>query len=136
MNACRTFVSEVITGYLPSLILQLFLKAIPPVMRLLTCTQGYISYSEIDKSACSKVLWFTIWNIFFANVLSGSVLNQISILLEPKNIPSKLAVAVPAQVCILSCFKCLFLNSLLEFHCMTLIFLFAIITSSCSSSGV
>lgn len=92
-----TFVSEVITGYLPSLILQLFLKAIPPVMRLLTCIQGYISFSEIDKSACSKVLWFTIWNIFFANVLSGSVLNQISILLEPKNIPSKLAVAVPAQ---------------------------------------
>ncbi|XP_057948021.1 CSC1-like protein At1g69450 isoform X3 [Malania oleifera] len=91
------FVSQVITGYLPSLILQLFLKIVPPIMKFLSSIQGYISNSKIGKSACNKVLWFTIWNIFFANVLSGSVLNQISIFLDPKTIPAKLAVAVPAQ---------------------------------------
>uniref|UniRef100_A0A5B6ZUL2 Putative CSC1-like protein HYP1 n=1 Tax=Davidia involucrata TaxID=16924 RepID=A0A5B6ZUL2_DAVIN len=92
-----TFVSQVITGYLPSLILLLFLKIVPPIMKFFSSIQGYISNSEIEKSACNKVLWFTIWNVFFANVLSGSILNQISIFLDPKNIPSKLAVAVPAQ---------------------------------------
>lgn len=95
---CRTVVSQVITGYLPSLILQLFLKIVPPIMEFLSSIQGYISHSAIEKSACNKVLWFTIWNIFFATVFSGSVLYQVSIFLEPKNIPSKLAVAVPAQV--------------------------------------
>ncbi|KAL8142314.1 hypothetical protein V2J09_015346 [Rumex salicifolius] len=90
-------VSEIVTGYLPSLILQMFLKLVPPVMLFLSCIQGYISFSEIQKSACNKFLWFTTWNIFFANVLSGSVLNQLSLLLDLKNIPSKLAVAVPAQ---------------------------------------
>ncbi|TXG56561.1 hypothetical protein EZV62_017874 [Acer yangbiense] len=92
-----TFVSEVITGYLPSLILQLFLKIAPPIMEFLSSIQGYISHSEIEKSACTKVLWFSIWNIFFATVFSGSVLYQINIFLDPKNIPGKLAVAVPAQ---------------------------------------
>ncbi|XAR65227.1 hypothetical protein NMG60_11009274 [Bertholletia excelsa] len=92
-----TFVSQVITGYLPSLILLLFLKMIPPVMMFLSSIQGYISNSDIERSACHKVLWFTVWNIFFGNVLSGSVLNQISILLDPKNIPGKLAITVPAQ---------------------------------------
>ncbi|KAL5761707.1 hypothetical protein ACOSP7_017971 [Xanthoceras sorbifolium] len=92
-----TFVSQVITGYLPSLILQLFLKIVPPIMELLTTIQGYISHSDIEKSACEKVLWFSIWNIFFATVFSGSVLYQLNIFLDPKNIPSKLAVAVPAQ---------------------------------------
>ncbi|GAV72956.1 DUF221 domain-containing protein/RSN1_TM domain-containing protein [Cephalotus follicularis] len=92
-----TFVSQVITGYLPSLILQLFLKIVPPIMEFLSSIQGYISHSDIEKSACNKVLWFTIWNIFFATVFSGSVLYQISIILDPKNIPAKLAVAVPAQ---------------------------------------
>lgn len=92
-----TFVSQVVTGYLPSLILQLFLKIVPPIMEFLSSIQGYISHSDIDKSACNKVLWFTIWNIFFATVFSGSVLSQVSIFLEPKNIPSKLAVSVPAQ---------------------------------------
>ncbi|KAK3222963.1 hypothetical protein Dsin_009988 [Dipteronia sinensis] len=92
-----TFVSQVITGYLPSLILQLFLKIAPPIMEFLSTIQGYISHSEIEKSACNKVLWFSIWNIFFATVFSGSVLYQINIFLDPKSIPGKLAVAVPAQ---------------------------------------
>ncbi|XP_058010008.1 CSC1-like protein At1g69450 isoform X5 [Hevea brasiliensis] len=92
-----TFVSQVITGYLPSLILQLFLKIVPPIMEFLSSIQGYISHSDIEKSACNKVLWFTIWNIFFATVFSGSVLYLVNIFLEPKDIPAKLAVAVPAQ---------------------------------------
>ncbi|XP_027098166.2 CSC1-like protein HYP1 isoform X1 [Coffea arabica] len=91
------FVSQVVTGYLPSLILQLFLMMIPPIMKFLSSVQGHISISEIIKSACNKVLWFTIWNIYFANVLSGSVFSQIFIFLEPKNVPARLAVAVPAQ---------------------------------------
>lgn len=93
-----TFVSQVITGYLPSLILQLFLSLVPPIMIILSSMQGYISFSKIQKSACTKMLWFTIWNIFFANVLSGSVLYQVNIILEPKEIPKILAEVVPAQV--------------------------------------
>uniref|UniRef100_A0A6N2LRB3 CSC1/OSCA1-like 7TM region domain-containing protein n=2 Tax=Salix viminalis TaxID=40686 RepID=A0A6N2LRB3_SALVM len=91
------FVSQIVTGYLPSLILMLFLKIVPPIMEFLSSIQGYISHSEIERSACNKVLWFTIWNIFFATVFSGSVLYRISIFLDPKNIPSKLATVVPAQ---------------------------------------
>ncbi|KAK4279399.1 hypothetical protein QN277_011186 [Acacia crassicarpa] len=90
-------VSQVITGYLPSLILHLFLSAVPPVMIMLSSLQGYISWSRIQKSACSKVLWFTIWNIFFANVLSGSAFYRVNVFLEPKQIPTILAEAVPAQ---------------------------------------
>ena len=103
MSLCRTVVSEVITGYLPNLILLLFLKSVPPIMEFLSSFQGYISHSDIEKSACNKVLWFTIWNIFFATLFSGSVLSQVDLFLEPKNIPTKLAVAVPAQVIIFLC---------------------------------
>lgn len=94
----RTFVSQVITGYLPSLILQLFQHYVPPTMILLSSIQGYIGYTHIEKSACYKILLFTIWNVFIANVLSGSILYQANVFLELKNIPSVLAVAVPGQV--------------------------------------
>lgn len=60
--------------------------------------QGYIAHSEIEKSACGKMLWFTIWSVFFANVLTGSVTSQLQMLLDPKAIPALLAVVVPAQV--------------------------------------
>ncbi|KAK4367569.1 hypothetical protein RND71_011361 [Anisodus tanguticus] len=92
-----TFVSQVITGYLPSLVLQLFLYLVPHIMIILSSVQGYIAMSRIEKSACIKVLWFTIWNIFFANVLSGSALYRVEVFLEPKKIPAVLAVAVPGQ---------------------------------------
>lgn len=90
--------SQVITGYLPIQILQLFLSFVPAIMIFLSSLQGYISWSQIQKSACTKVLLFTIWNIFFANVLSGSALYRVNIFLEPKNIPRVLAEAVPSQV--------------------------------------
>jgi hypothetical protein len=67
-------------------------------MIMLSSLQGYISWSRIQKSACNKVLWFTIWNIFFANVLSGSTIYRLNYLLEPKEFPRVLAEAVPAQV--------------------------------------
>ncbi|OMP00983.1 hypothetical protein COLO4_12229 [Corchorus olitorius] len=92
-----TFVSNLITGYLPSLILQLFLYVVPPIMKAISSMEGYISLSQIEKSACTKLLWFTVWNIFFANALSGSALYLVNVLLEPKKIPSLLAAAVPAQ---------------------------------------
>ncbi|KAM7516753.1 hypothetical protein LguiA_006336 [Lonicera macranthoides] len=92
-----TVVSQVITGYFPSLILKLFLSFVPPIMITLSTIQGYIALSQIQKSACAKVLLFTIWNIFFANVLSGSALYQVNVFLEPKEIPAVLASAVPGQ---------------------------------------
>ncbi|XVF16675.1 hypothetical protein REPUB_Repub10bG0052700 [Reevesia pubescens] len=92
-----TFVSDLITGYLPSLILQSFLAIVPPIMIFLSSTEGYISHSQIERSACTKLLWFTVWNIFFANVLSGSALSMVNIILEPKKIPSLLGEVVPAQ---------------------------------------
>ncbi|KAJ6396372.1 hypothetical protein OIU77_021410 [Salix suchowensis] len=92
-----TVVSQVITGYLPSLILQLFMFFVPPIMLTFSAIQGYISRSQIERSACSKMLWFIIWNVFFANVLSGSALYEVNVFLEPKNIPRVLAEAVPGQ---------------------------------------
>ncbi|KAI3744462.1 hypothetical protein L1987_57543 [Smallanthus sonchifolius] len=92
-----SIVSQVITGYLPNLILQMSLKIVPPIMKLLSSQQGYICNSDIERSACHKVIWFTVWNVFFANVLSASAFSLLFILLEIKDIPSKLAVSVPAQ---------------------------------------
>lgn len=90
-------IGQVITGYLPSLILYLFQSLVPPIMMLFSSMQGFISTSQTELTACNKVLMFTVWNVFFANVLSGSFLDQVNVLLEPKEIPHVLAQAVPVQ---------------------------------------
>ncbi|KAG4934278.1 hypothetical protein JHK87_048280 [Glycine soja] len=91
------FVNQVVTGYLPSVILVLFLCAVPPVMILFSAVEGSISRSARKKSACFKVLYFTIWNVFFVNVFTGSVISQLSVFSSVTDLPAQLAKAVPAQ---------------------------------------
>lgn len=93
----QRFMNQVITGYLPSVILILFLYAVPPTMMLFSKMEGSVSRSERKKSACIKVLYFTIWNVFFVNVLSGSVISQLSVFSSVRDIPTQLAKAVPTQ---------------------------------------
>ncbi|KAI0503446.1 hypothetical protein KFK09_014380 [Dendrobium nobile] len=93
----KKFASEIISGYLPSVILQLFLYIVPPVMLLFSSVEGSISHSARKKSACWKVLYFNVWNVFFVNVFSGSVISQINAISSPKDIPTQLAKAVPSQ---------------------------------------
>ena len=87
-----------VTGYLPSVILILFLYAAPPTMMVFSTIEGSVAHSGRKKSACIKVLYFTIWNVFFVNVLSGSVIGQLTKLSSVKDVPKHLAEAIPNQV--------------------------------------
>ncbi|PPE01398.1 hypothetical protein GOBAR_DD01579 [Gossypium barbadense] len=50
------FIHRVVTGYLPSAILILFLYAVPPTM-MFSAMEGNISRSQRKRSACIKVLY-------------------------------------------------------------------------------
>ncbi|KAJ1442743.1 Calcium-dependent channel, 7TM region, putative phosphate [Sesbania bispinosa] len=93
----KKFVNQVVIGYLPSVILVLFMCAVPPMMMLFAAVEGSISRSGRKKSACVKVLYFTIWNVFFVNVFTGSVISQLSVFTSVADLPAQLAKAVPAQ---------------------------------------
>lgn len=96
--ACRKIISQLVTGYLPSVVLILAFYTVPPVMMLFSTAEGCISRSGRKKSACFKVLYFTIWNVFFVNIFTGSLIRQLSVFSSVKDIPAQLANAIPAQV--------------------------------------
>ncbi|KAF9613792.1 hypothetical protein IFM89_011516 [Coptis chinensis] len=93
----KKYISHLVTGYLPSVVLMLFLYAVPPTMMLFSAVEGTVSRSGRKKSACCKVLYFTIWNVFFVSVLSGSAISKLNAISSPKDMPTLLATAVPAQ---------------------------------------
>ncbi|KAB2038493.1 hypothetical protein ES319_D03G148800v1 [Gossypium barbadense] len=102
----QEFIHQVVTGYLPSVILILFLYAVPPTMMLFSAIEGNISRSQRKWGACIKVLYFTIWNVFFVNVLFGSIIRQLTVFSSFKDAPKQLARAVPTHVtfpCVLNC---------------------------------
>ncbi|CAN1341242.1 CSC1-like protein RXW8 [Linum perenne] len=92
------YVNHVVTGYLPSVILMLFLYTVPPMMMRFSAIEAPVSRSGRKKSACLKILYFTIWNVFFVNVLSGSVISQLNVFSTVRDIPLELARAIPTQV--------------------------------------
>ena len=67
-------------------------------MMLFSTVEGSVSHSGRKRSACIKVLSFTIWNVFFVNVLSGSIMGQLNAISSVKTILNQLAAAVPIQV--------------------------------------
>ncbi|XP_021800028.1 CSC1-like protein RXW8 [Prunus avium] len=93
----KKIISQLVTGYLPSVVLILAFYSVPPVMMLFSTAEGCISRSGRKKSACFKVLYFTIWNVFFVNIFTGSLIRQLSVFASVKDIPVQLANAVPAQ---------------------------------------
>ncbi|XP_057969940.1 CSC1-like protein At3g54510 isoform X3 [Malania oleifera] len=89
---------SIVTGYLPSVILNGFIYTIPFAMLALSNLAGCISTSNRDIKACNMVFYFLMGNVFFLSLLSGSLLEEIGeSVSHPRNIPSHLARAVSAQ---------------------------------------
>lgn len=93
----QDLINHVLTGYLPSVILMLFLYTVPPTMMLFSSVEGPVSHSRRKRSACLKILYFTIWNVFFVNHVSGGFLFAFNMLSSVGDIPVELAKAIPNQ---------------------------------------
>ncbi|WOH06992.1 hypothetical protein DCAR_0626421 [Daucus carota subsp. sativus] len=97
LSGKRNFIFDMVTGYLPSAMLTLFLFCVPPIMIISSAVEGPVARSLRKRSACLKVLYFIIWNVFFANILSGSVFERFDKISSLKDIPAQLANGVPSM---------------------------------------
>ncbi|KAK9128921.1 hypothetical protein Syun_017718 [Stephania yunnanensis] len=89
---------SIVTGYLPSAILNTFIYIVPFAMVAMARLQGFFSRSKGDMKACSMVFYFLVGNVFFLSLLSGSLLHQIGeSIAHPGDFPRHLAAAVSAQ---------------------------------------
>ncbi|KAL5647560.1 hypothetical protein ACJX0J_041915, partial [Zea mays] len=93
----KNYMTNLVTGYLPSVIQQIILYIVGTLMMKVSKLEGATSHSARKRSACFKLLCFIVWNIFFVNVLSGTFMSQLNLLLSPKDIPVKLARALTRQ---------------------------------------
>ncbi|XP_063945235.1 CSC1-like protein RXW8 isoform X2 [Daucus carota subsp. sativus] len=93
----RNWIFDLVTGYLPSAMLTLFIFCVPPIMMVFSAIEGPVARSCRKKSASIKVLYFLIWNVFFANILSGSVLQRFDRISSLKDIPLQLAKGIPSM---------------------------------------
>eukprot|EP00698_Gefionella_okellyi_P019298 TRINITY_DN589_c0_g2_i1.p1 TRINITY_DN589_c0_g2~~TRINITY_DN589_c0_g2_i1.p1 ORF type:complete len:737 (-),score=128.55 TRINITY_DN589_c0_g2_i1:557-2767(-) len=85
-----------IQGYLPTVIVYLFMILLPMVLWLLTRRQGLVAKSEEQLSMLSKLFLFQLVNVFFTAIVASSILNALQAIFEdPQNLISLLGVSVP-----------------------------------------
>ncbi|XP_039850739.1 CSC1-like protein At3g54510 isoform X3 [Panicum virgatum] len=91
--------NSIVTGYLPSMILNGFIYLVPFAMLGMASFEGCIANSQKEIKASNMVFYFLLGNVFFLSILSGSLLDQLGeSFTHPKDIPSRLASAVSAQM--------------------------------------
>ncbi|XP_050365786.1 CSC1-like protein RXW8 [Argentina anserina] len=96
----KKFISQVMTGYLPSVVLIVAFYTVPPIMMLISTVEGSISRSGRKKSACFKILYFTIWNVFVVNIFTGTFIDIVSMFTKfdhVEDLPAQIASSIPAQ---------------------------------------
>ncbi|XP_068659849.1 CSC1-like protein At3g54510 isoform X2 [Aristolochia californica] len=90
--------NSILTGYLPSVVLNSCIYVVPYAMLAMAGLEGFISISKKEIRTCSMVFYFLVGNVFFLSLLSGSLLDQIGeSFTHPRDFPAHLASAVSAQ---------------------------------------
>ncbi|KAG6545847.1 hypothetical protein Mapa_012808 [Marchantia paleacea] len=86
-----------VEGYLSTLLLAALLYFIPPMLLGLSQLEGPSSKSTQERNAAAKFFYFLAGPVFFIQVLSASLLDEVEFLTDPAEIPLRLASDVPRQ---------------------------------------
>ncbi|KAF6257823.1 hypothetical protein COO60DRAFT_1521842 [Scenedesmus sp. NREL 46B-D3] len=71
------FVTQVLQGILPGLVLRIFLILVPIILRIMARFEGKVSLSEVDFSVVSRYFIFQVFAVFIFNFLIGTVTSDL-----------------------------------------------------------
>lgn len=97
--------ADLLQGYLPTLVLYMFIMMVPYLLRGLVFLEGPYAHSLMEFSVLKYYFGFQLFNIFFVSVLAGSVFDQLSALIDrPLLIVDVLGVSVPRVSVFFACY--------------------------------
>lgn len=76
------FVASILQGFLPSLVLLIFLALAPYLLRALIQKAGLASMTEIDAQLIGMYFLFQLFAVFIFNFISGTALSQLQGLID------------------------------------------------------
>ncbi|KAI8468680.1 MAG: hypothetical protein J3K34DRAFT_426590 [Monoraphidium minutum] len=92
------FVTQVLQGIMPSLVLKIFLAILPMILNKMNRYAGMVSVSQVDFGTVNKFFIFQVFALFIFTFITGSALSQIQAIIDkPAVLVSLLGVAAPQQ---------------------------------------
>ncbi|XVE87740.1 hypothetical protein DITRI_Ditri19aG0012000 [Diplodiscus trichospermus] len=93
------FIKSVIQGFLPGIVLKLFLIFLPTILMIMSKFEGFTSLSSLERRAATRYYLFNLVNVFLVSVVAGSAMDQLNTFIKQSanEIPKTIGVAVPMR---------------------------------------
>ncbi|ANM61020.1 ERD (early-responsive to dehydration stress) family protein [Arabidopsis thaliana] len=90
---------SLIQGFLPGIVLKLFLIFLPTILMIMSKFEGFISISSLERRAAFRYYIFNLVNVFLGSVITGSAFEQLDSFLKQSanDIPRTVGVAIPIK---------------------------------------
>ncbi len=72
------FLITLLEGFLPGLVLVIFMSILPSLMRFLSIKENRIQNSSIERGGMNKLYYFNFFNVLLGSIVIGTILNSIS----------------------------------------------------------
>lgn len=95
----KKFMKSLIQGFLPGIVLKLFLIFLPAILMLMSKFEGFTSISALERQSASRYYLFNFVNVFLGSVITGSALEQLKTFIKQSanDIPKTIGVAIPMK---------------------------------------
>lgn len=93
------FIKSFIQGFLPGIVLKIFLILVPTILMFMSKFEGHICTSALERRSAFKYYIFLVVNVFLVSVTVGSALGQLSVFLHQSatEIPKTIGASVPMR---------------------------------------
>ncbi|XWS12875.1 hypothetical protein CRYUN_Cryun37aG0127900 [Craigia yunnanensis] len=93
------FIKSVIQGFLPGIVLKLFLIFLPTILMIMSKFEGFTSLSSLERRSATRYYLFNLVNVFLGSIIAGSALDQLNTFIKQSanEIPETIGVAVPMR---------------------------------------
>ncbi|GLT28236.1 hypothetical protein SLA2020_031850 [Shorea laevis] len=95
----RGFIKSFIQGFLPGIVLKLFLIFLPTILMIMSKFEGFNSISSLERRAATRYYLFNLVNVFLGSIIAGTALDQLKTFLKQSanEYPKTIGVAIPMR---------------------------------------
>ncbi|CAI9292517.1 unnamed protein product [Lactuca saligna] len=92
-------IKSFIQGFLPGIMLKIFLMLLPRLLMLMSKFEGYFSISRLERRSASRYYLFKIVNVFLGSIIAGAAFEQLNTFLHQSanRIPETIGIAIPMK---------------------------------------
>ncbi|KAH0463048.1 hypothetical protein IEQ34_007630 [Dendrobium chrysotoxum] len=93
------FIKSFIQGFLPGIVLKVFLIFLPMILMIMVKFEGFISISSLERRAATKYYIFLFVNVFLGSIIAGTAFQQIETFIHQSvsEFPKTIGIAIPQK---------------------------------------